>query len=219
MARPVQADAEATKRRILNAAGELFSAKGEGSTSMRDIARDSKVSLATVHHYFGSKAELYQSCINAMYDELAALRDELVPAFTGGGDIKAAIDRAIRALYRFALDPDRANRLMVRNIVDTGVLVAERRDAFLLPLLESGSSLLAAATGQDPHFLRMAVLTVNHAIVRYAITADSELALLTGVVDKDTAAKGVSAAQAEEAKQRVEDHLVDFTYRALGLKS
>ena len=33
----------------------IFSAKGEGNTSMRDIASGAGVSLGTVHHYFGSK--------------------------------------------------------------------------------------------------------------------------------------------------------------------
>ncbi|MCP4500408.1 MAG: TetR/AcrR family transcriptional regulator [Deltaproteobacteria bacterium] len=217
MARPVQADAAATKKRILNAASGLFSAKGEGSTSMRDIASDAKVSLATVHHYFGSKADLYKSCVDAMYEELATLRDSLVPAFASGADIDAVIDSALRVLFRFVRTHDRANRLMLRTVIDTGEILPERRDAFLVPLLENGSALLSAATGQTPAFLRMAVLTVNHAVVRYAITSPAELALVTGVVDNATAKAGVSKAQEEEALRRVEDHLVEVARKMLGL--
>jgi AcrR family transcriptional regulator len=59
MARPVNADGEATAKRILDAAFRCY-LDGGGFTSIRDIAREAKVSLAMIHHYFGSKAKLYE---------------------------------------------------------------------------------------------------------------------------------------------------------------
>ena len=48
MARPVGADAEVTRQRVLEAASVLFAHKGEGQTSMRQIAGEAGVSLGTV---------------------------------------------------------------------------------------------------------------------------------------------------------------------------
>ena len=77
MARPIQADAAATRERILHAASDLFSDRGLARTTTREIAKASEVSLATVHHYFGGKADLYRACIGNMYAGLEALTDEL----------------------------------------------------------------------------------------------------------------------------------------------
>jgi len=70
MSRPVNADADATRQRMLEAAVQLFAERGLGSTSIRDVAGAAGVSLAMVHHYFGSKDDLYDACIDATYAEL-----------------------------------------------------------------------------------------------------------------------------------------------------
>lgn len=67
MSRPIHADSGATRRRILESAVTRFSGHGLDGASIREIARDADVSLAMVHHYFGSKDELYRTCIDAMY--------------------------------------------------------------------------------------------------------------------------------------------------------
>ena len=77
MSRPIHADAEATRGRILTAARKLFSERGIGSTSMRMIAKEAGVSAAMVHHYFGSKVDLYQASVEGMYQELRELQAEL----------------------------------------------------------------------------------------------------------------------------------------------
>src|SRR5262245_59972299 len=102
MARPVNADGEKTRRRILERAVALFSEKGADGVSIRELAAASGVSLAMVHHYFGDKDGLYAACIDEMYAELAGLRAELEKALAAGGDTEALIDRAMRAGFRFA---------------------------------------------------------------------------------------------------------------------
>ncbi len=52
MARPVAADAEATKARILAAATALVAERGIDGTTVRDVAARASVSLATILHYF-----------------------------------------------------------------------------------------------------------------------------------------------------------------------
>ena len=65
----MNADAEATKKRILQRACALISAHGIEGTSVRDVAAASEISLATVLHYYGSKEGLYQACVDAMRAE------------------------------------------------------------------------------------------------------------------------------------------------------
>ena len=214
MARPINADAGATRRRILDAAGILFSEKGEGSTSMRDIARESSVSLATVHHYFGSKAELFRSCVDEMYDELAALRAALLPAVIEAQDFAVAVDHAIRASYRFTVNHARAVRLMLRVVVDTGEVEASRRDAFILPFLDQGAPIVAQAVGLPVAEVRMKLMTLNHIITRFSVTAPAELVVTTQVSPPGAA---FTDADVAEAQSRVEDHLVRVALEMLHL--
>jgi AcrR family transcriptional regulator len=200
MARPVQADAEATRRRILQAALESFSNKGVGETSIREVARLAEVSLAMVHHYFGSKDELYQACIESMYGELAGLREQLLSEMTGVGDHRTLIERAVRVGFRFARDHQIAVRLLLRTIVDSGKFDAERRDKYLLPFLGTTSVALAAITNKDPEQLRLSIQSLVFLVVRYAISDGEELSLLANTQTSDE--------RKPQTIAMVEDHLV-----------
>lgn len=57
-----------TRDRILISARELFSRKGIGKTSIRAIAADAGVDSALVHHYFGTKEQLFAAAINIKLD-------------------------------------------------------------------------------------------------------------------------------------------------------
>lgn len=55
---------EQTRRRILAEAATLFAAKSFDGVSMRAIARQADVDPALVHHYFGSKDELFEEVLS-----------------------------------------------------------------------------------------------------------------------------------------------------------
>jgi AcrR family transcriptional regulator len=202
MARPIAADAEATRRRILAAARALFSEHGLAETTMRQIASEADVSMATVHHYYGGKNDLYRACIEAMYVELSKLRSELEELFltsrAGDPSLGAFIDAAVRRSYAFAHAHRPIVQLMMRTILSTGELEADKRERYLLPFLDEGARVLAPLLGQSPLRVRMALLSLNHLIVRFTLAAPRELAL---VVDRPDASD-------EEAIRAVEDYLV-----------
>src|SRR5688572_2944393 len=100
MARPIDADAEATRARILENAALLFAEHGPGDVSIRAIAKRAGVSLGMVHHYFGSKESLYASCVDSMYAELRGLVFELRDLTTSGRDVAGSIERAAREGFR-----------------------------------------------------------------------------------------------------------------------
>ena len=103
MARPAQADAAVTKQKVLESAATLFAQLGEGNTSMRAIAGGAGVSLGTVHHYFGSKAKLYDACIDVMYGELGALWNELQDEIIDVSNLNRVVEHVVRRVVPWFL--------------------------------------------------------------------------------------------------------------------
>jgi AcrR family transcriptional regulator len=62
-----------TRERILASARELFSRNGIDKTSIRAIAADADVDAALVHHYFGSKTQLFAAAIHIPIDPMQVI--------------------------------------------------------------------------------------------------------------------------------------------------
>ena len=201
MARPIHADAAATRGRILARAGELFSRRGLGGTTMRQIAGAAEVSLATVHHYFGGKEELYQACIRAMFDDLEALRHELEPALLSGGELADLVGRAFDFARRHRLQL----RLLMRTVTDRGELSPELREEVTLPYLRRGAELLAPPLGRPVDEVRLSLLSLNYLAIRYALNTDDELRRITGQPDKPRAVAQVTDHLVSVARALLED--------------
>lgn len=181
MPRPVHANAEATKGRILETAARLFSARGAGDTSIRDIAKQAGVSLAMVLHYFGSKDELYRSSIDLMYLELAELRAELERALSGAGASGSIIERAVGACFRFARAHRAAVRLVLRSVVDATESETLRREKVLLPFLEKTAPFFRDRADLGDREVRLALQSIVFLIARYSVGTKRELALAAGI--------------------------------------
>lgn len=69
--RPGRSDA---RESILAAARERFSETGFDKTSIRAIAADAGVDPALVHHYFGTKQQLFMAVVELPFDPEATLR-------------------------------------------------------------------------------------------------------------------------------------------------
>jgi AcrR family transcriptional regulator len=63
-----------TRERILASARELFSRNGIDKTSIRAIAADAGVDPALVHHYYGTKQQLFAAAIHIPIDPMDILR-------------------------------------------------------------------------------------------------------------------------------------------------
>jgi AcrR family transcriptional regulator len=59
--------------RILVAARELFARNGIGNTSIRSIAAASDVDPALVHHYFGTKEQLFAAAVHIPIDPMQVI--------------------------------------------------------------------------------------------------------------------------------------------------
>lgn len=202
MARPVNANPDETRARILAIATQRFSAEGTKASS-REVAREAGVSLATIHYHFGSKQGLHDACISAMDEAFSRLRAELV-ALAGGGSLEEVIEQAVRRSYRFALEHQAGVRLTTRAAIDSGSIDPARQAGLLVPGLSEGAELLSALTGAPLEPLRLTLRSVSYLIVRYALTDSAELAL----------ALARSADDPRALERAVEDHLV-FVARSL----
>ncbi len=62
-----------TRERILANARELFARNGIGNTSIRAIAAASDVDPALVHHYFGTKEQLFAAAVHIPIDPMQVI--------------------------------------------------------------------------------------------------------------------------------------------------
>lgn len=207
MARPIHADAEVTRQRILDAAARLFGDHGLEPVTMQRIATEAGVSTAAIHHYFGSKAQLFVSCNEAYLAELGELRAHLVQSLTEAPSLEQAVDRGIRAAWAFTRARRSMVRLMIRIVLDTGETHPEERRQALGPILDQGVGLLAPLLGRPPAQLRLDLIAVTYLMTRFLLNSPAEQALIVGGSEADPA--GVERA--------VEDHLARAGALLLGV--
>lgn len=115
-----------TRAEVLAAARSSFAEKGFRGTTIRAVAATAEVDPALVHHYFGSKDDLFVAALQIPVDP----REVLAPLVAAGPD--GAGERLLRTFLGVWDDPEVQPALvaLVRSIMsdDTGGLV---REAFI----------------------------------------------------------------------------------------
>lgn len=104
--KPLRKDAERNRRRILDAARELFAERGLGVT-LNDIAHHAGVGVGTVYRRFPDKSQLIESLFEERFDELEAMMQRAVAdpdpwhgltSFMRGAGEMQATDRGLKDL-------------------------------------------------------------------------------------------------------------------------
>jgi TetR/AcrR family transcriptional regulator len=101
---------ELSQAKILASAQALFIEKGFDGTSMSAIARHSGVTQSMIHHYIGSKEELWQAVKKLSYDEYLAHQQQLLDL--DEGDIGSFIQKSIHNRFQFFQDNPQTVRLL-----------------------------------------------------------------------------------------------------------
>lgn len=103
-----------TRAAILAAARARFAESGFAGTSIRRVAGDAGVDPALVHHYFGSKDDLFVAALELPVDPRAVLAEQVVGPVAGAGE------RLLRALIGVWDDPAVRPALlaMVRRLIE-----------------------------------------------------------------------------------------------------
>jgi len=103
-----------TRAAILAAARSSFAASGFGGTTIRAVASEAGVDPALVHHYFGSKDDLFVAALELPVDPRIAL----APAIADGPD--GAAERMLRVFLSVWDNPETRLPLLglVRGVFD-----------------------------------------------------------------------------------------------------
>ncbi|SDD60135.1 TetR/AcrR family transcriptional regulator [Streptomyces prasinopilosus] len=78
--RPPRAESADTRDRILDAAREEFSERGYDKTSVRGIAKSAGVDSALVHHYFGTKEQVFEAAVEVAFAPVLEGRQSVLDA-------------------------------------------------------------------------------------------------------------------------------------------
>ena len=97
--REPRSDGEATRSRILEAAGALFAVSGFAHTTAKAVAKRANVNLASINYHFESRDGLYRAVLLEAHQRmlsLTELREVAGSELSAGGKLKALIDQLIK---------------------------------------------------------------------------------------------------------------------------
>ncbi|WP_327688635.1 TetR family transcriptional regulator [Streptomyces tubercidicus] len=168
--RPARAAAEegpGARERILAAARTEFAARGYDKTSVRGIAKAAGVDAALVHHYFGTKEQVFAAAIELTFAPALTMPD----ALAGGGEDVG--ERMARFMFGVWENPVSRQPLLA---IMRSALTNETAAAVLRGLIER--RMLQRVAGEldvpDPEFrVQMAAgHLIGIAMLRYVIKMD-----------------------------------------------
>ncbi len=119
-----------TRETILDAAATAFAARGYDSTSIRHIAAAAEVDPALIHHYFGTKEDLFLAAVRMPINPAKLIPDVVTGGIDGAGERlvrtfltvwDSPAGTAAAALVRSAVSHERSTR-MLREFLTTRVL-------------------------------------------------------------------------------------------------
>ncbi|WP_129307632.1 TetR family transcriptional regulator [Streptomyces sp. L2] len=123
--RPPRTESAGTRDRILGAAREEFSERGYEKTSVRGIAKAAGVDSALVHHYFGTKEQVFEAAIAVAFAPALAEPNALTE-----GPLDGVGERMTRFIFGIWENPTTRTPLLaiVRSAVnnDTAAAVFRR---------------------------------------------------------------------------------------------
>ena len=158
----------ATRDRILDAAREEFSERGYDKTSIRGIAKAAGVDSALVHHYFGTKEQVFEAAIEVAF--APALN---APTAIADGPLDGVGERLTRFIFGVWENPTTRTPLLaiVRSAVNNEAAAAVFRRLVASQLLRRIAQQLDLPDAELRAELAAAQL-VGAAMLRYVIKVE-----------------------------------------------
>ncbi|MEU6592759.1 TetR family transcriptional regulator [Streptomyces sp. NPDC046881] len=166
--RPPRTESAGTRDRILTAAREEFSARGYEKTSVRGIAKAAGVDSALVHHYFGTKEQVFEAAIEVAF--APALN---APDAAAEGPLDGVGERLTRFIFGIWENPTTRTPLLaiVRSAVNNDTAAAVFRRLVAAQLLRRIAAQLDLPDAELRAELAAAQL-VGCAMLRYVIKVE-----------------------------------------------
>ncbi|OPF80354.1 TetR family transcriptional regulator [Streptomyces antioxidans] len=163
-ARTSASDGPATRDRILIAARNEFAERGYDKTSIRGIAKAAEVDPALVHHYFGTKEQVFEAAIELIFAPAMGVPDAVHGSREGAGERMAR--------YMFGIWENPVSRLPLLAVMRSA-LTNETAAAVLRGMIERRVLLRMAGELDVPNPEFRAQLAAGHligiAMLRYVI--------------------------------------------------
>ncbi|MEU6804879.1 TetR family transcriptional regulator [Streptomyces neyagawaensis] len=162
------ADAPAARDRILAAAREEFSERGYDKTSVRGIAKAAGVDSALVHHYFGTKEQMFEAAITLSFAPAIE-----APRAVEDGPLDSVGERLTRFFFGVWENPATRTPLLaiVRSAVNNDTAAAVFRRIVATQVLRRIAGRLDVADAELRAELAAAQL-VGIAMIRYVIKVE-----------------------------------------------
>lgn len=109
--------AQRTRAALLDAAEDLFAARGFAATRLEDVAARVGIRRASIVYHFADKRSLYEAVLARV---LGTLRERVERALAGPGPLAARIEAAVDAWADSVLERPALARLLLREVVDAG---------------------------------------------------------------------------------------------------
>lgn len=183
------------KRAILEAALGLIAARGAGAVRLRDVARESAVSVGSLQYYFGSRDQLIREAFRQYArDSLDLIGRADVPAATGW-------ERLTAVLRVIATRPGLTRTARLWMEFNAAGLHDERLRALLLDTQEAWRGLLrrVVLAGVGSGEFRPALAPETVVICLVALIDGFDLAMAAGVEDATSAAIAANLSDAATA--------------------
>ncbi|MCX4811845.1 TetR family transcriptional regulator [Streptomyces sp. NBC_01239] len=166
--RPPRTESADTRDRILTAAREEFSERGYEKTSVRGIAKAAGVDPALVHHYFGTKEQIFEAAV-----EVAFAPARNAPETVAEGPLDGVGERLTRFIFGIWENPATRTPLLavVRSAVNNEAAAAVFRRLVVSQVLGRVAARLDLPDGDLRAELAAAQL-VGTAMLRYVIKVE-----------------------------------------------
>ena len=141
-----------TRKRLLDAAAELFATKGYRAVAVRDICEQACANVAAVNYHFGGKDKLHIAAID--HARKLALKEDPTPAGpTGSMTAEQKLRRHLRAMLGRAFATGPAGwylQIVLREMVDPTPALRHALDDHLGPHQRRLEAIVGQVIGQDP---------------------------------------------------------------------
>ncbi|WP_210593372.1 TetR family transcriptional regulator [Streptomyces sp. GESEQ-35] len=166
--RPRRTESADTRDLILNAAREEFSERGYEKTSVRAIAKAAGVDSALVHHYFGTKEQVFAAAVEVAFAPALKIRDAVLE-----GPLDDVGERMTRMIFGLWENPVTRTPLLaiIRSAVNNDTAAAVFRRLISTQLLRRIAGEIDAPDAELRAELAAAQL-VGIAMLRYVIKVE-----------------------------------------------
>ncbi len=201
------AAAQATKRKLLDAAGEIFAEQGFARATIKDITDRAGTAVAAVNYHFSNKQELYYQVIKTVHH--AGLEAGKVITHPGPAISPAdQLHEYVRQFLRNMLDPARppwSATILMREMRQPSAATERLMDEVFRPYARALRNLVARLIGRRIS-RRKTILLAESIISQCIFFVDHQVTLERLYPDLPPAARRID---------ELADHITEFSLAAI----